>query len=371
MKRVLEVAYPALNNSGVPAVIMGIVRELHDECKFDVLVFRSEIGIHKTEFESYGGSIFVVNCDKTSSRLRNIVEKITRPYRLYHGTKKILKENDYDVIHCHNGVDAGWCILAAKKIGVPVRIAHSHASVNPFEKEPIITRVYQTIMRVILNKNTTERIGCSQIAADNLFGKEAATKVVLNAADLSRFNQDIIHFKINSDSPTLLFVGRVTKQKNPLFLIDIFGSLQKKIPNSKFKIIGFGDMENDVKKAIEEKKLNNIFMLQHSTDVPSILADSDVFVLPSFYEGLPVVLVEAQTMGVHCFVSDTIAKESDMGLCDFMSLTLGADTWASKIYDYVMNTQYKHIPEKEIENKYSWKTIANEYREIYGIGTRK
>jgi glycosyltransferase EpsF len=368
MKKILEVAYPALNNSGVPAVIMGIVRELHNECKFDVLVFRSDIGYHKEEFESYGGKIHIINCDKKKSRIKNIIEKITRPFKLYQGTKKILSNDKFDVIHCHNGADAGWCILAAQKCGVPLRIVHSHSSANSYKKEPLSTRVYQLFMRSILNKYSTNRIGCSRIAADSLFGKNAKTQVVLNAVDLSRFNKNIINYNINTTAPTVLFVGRITMQKNPIFLLNVFKSLQNYLPNAKLKIIGYGDMEETVRNEICNNRMKNVTLMKHSSDVPNVLAESDVFILPSFYEGLPIVLVEAQTMGVHCFASDTIAMESDMGNCDFLPLTIGADEWAKKIYTYLSTTKIKKMPEEQITNRYNWKTIANDYRTIYKLG---
>lgn len=368
MKKVLEVAYPALNNSGVPAVIMGIVRELHNEFKFDILVFRTEVGYHEKEFKSYGGDVHIINCDKKKNRIINIMEKISRPFRLYFGTKKILKQNHYDAIHCHNGFDSGWCILAAKRCNVPIRVVHSHASKNPFEKEPKSTKLYKKLMRKIINKNTTTRIGCSQIAADNLYGENIDTTIVLNAAKLSKFDSSISNVSINNNAPKIVFVGRITIQKNPIFLLEIFEEIKKKIPSASLMIIGFGDMEEAVKEKIMKDNIQNVKILPHSTDITNILAQSDIFILPSFYEGLPVVLVEAQTMGLHCFVSDTIANESDLGLCSFLSLADGKDKWGSEIVDYIKSNQNKEFPNKQTLSNYNWEIISKQYRHIYNAG---
>ena len=366
-KRVLEVAFPALNNSGVPAVIMGIVRELHNDIDFDVLVFRREVGHHEKEFLSYGGRIHHIDFDRKKSRVRNLCEKLVRPWRLYYETKRILKEGHYDAIHCHNGFDSCWCLLAAKKEGIPVRVAHSHASVNPFEKKRAVVSVYEGISRWIICRYSTDRVGCSQIAADRLFGDNHSTEIIVNAVDLSRFCRD--HYpkkQFDKKKPSFVFIGRLTEQKNPQFIIRLFKAILDDIPNASLTIVGFGPLEDLVNRSIIEAGIeDHVAMLPHSSDVPQILATSDFFLMPSYFEGLPVVLVEAQAMGVYAFISDTVAQEANLGLCEYITICGGIETWKQRIVSVINGPELKTIPDSDTLKNYSWSTISGKYKRIY------
>ena len=365
--RVLEVAYPALNNSGVPAVIMGIVRELHAEFDFGVLVFKTEVGFHENEFRSYGGDIHVIKCDKPGNRLKNGIEKLTRPWRLFWGTRKILTQGKYDVIHCHNGRDAGWCLLAARTVGVKVRAVHSHASADPFEHN-VWLKMYHNFMQSIINRFSTMRIGCSGIAADAMYGNRVETNVILNAVDLDKFSLSKYPLRpLNADEPNFIFIGRLVLQKNPFFMLEVFRLLQKRIPSARLKIIGFGDLKDHMITKIKEFGLeNNIDILPHSSDIPEELSKSDILLFPSYFEGFGIVPLEAQAMGVHCFVSNAIPLEVNLGLCDFLPLSIGPEAWANTIIDYLHSCKpIKPMPELDIIGRYSWKEIAKEYRKIY------
>ena len=365
--KVLEVAFPALNNSGVPAVIMGIVRNLYSSFDFDVLVFRREAGYHENEFLTYGGQIQHIDLDKTGNMIIDLFEKLLRPIRLYRNTRKILRAGSYDVIHCHNGFDSCWCLLAAKKENVKVRVVHSHASVNPFEKNTFFISLYEKLARRIINKCSTHRIGCSQIAGDRLYGIGNTTDVLVNAVDLSKFNLALYpRKKYDPKAPSFIFIGRLTEQKNPIFIISLFKKIVKQIPLSTLTIVGFGPLKDTIKKKIIEENLeNSVSILPHSSDVPCILSKSDFFLMPSFFEGLPIVLVEAQAMGVYAFVSDSIASEANLGLCEYITICEGVNVWEKKIMDLLNSGFTPSLPNKDTLEKYSWGMLAQKYANIY------
>lgn len=374
MKRVLEVAYPALNNSGVPAVIMGIVRELYNDFKFDVLVFRKDTGYFKDEFLSYGGNIYTISCDKKKNKIYNVLEKITRPFKIYYGTKRILKKNNYDAIHCHNAWDAGWCLLAAKKLNIKTRIIHSHSTTNSCKNDSFFAKLYHKVMRKIILYNNCIKIGCSKAASDNLYGENKGDLVILNAVDINKFSyKKITNKTILKDSPRFVFVGRFAEQKNPIFLLNVFNEILNFIPNATLNMIGFGPLEEDILKKINEYKImDKVKILSHSSDIPEVFCNSDFFLFPSLYEGFGIVLIEAQCMGLHCFASDVIPRESDLGLCEYYSLNKDSNYWAKKIVEHIKKGKNDKIfPSKECIEKYSWKNIAQQYKKIYEDGEKK
>lgn len=367
-RKVLEVAFPALNNSGVPAVIMGIVRELHNNLDFDVLVFRKDVGYHEKEFLSYGGIIHHIDSDKTGNKGKDVIEKIVRPWRLYSGTRKILREGHYDAIHCHNGFDSCWCLMAAKKEGVSIRAVHSHASVNPYEKRGFGIRVYEKYCQKKIRENGNRFIACSQKAAIRLFGNNVSKLyIIYNAIDNSKFNPALFNNKlINKNAPTITYVGRFSIEKNTVFVIDVFQKVHAKIANAKLKLVGFGNLKEEIENRIEEYNLrDSVSFLPQDYDIPELLSHSDVFILPSQAEGFGIALLEAQSMGVLSFASETVPKEADVGLCDYLSLSNGADAWAEAIISELnQHGEERTYPTPEILKKYSWDNIAKQYLSV-------
>ena len=366
-KRVLEVAFPALNNSGVPAVIMGIVKELHDDLDFDVLVFRKNAGYHEKEFKSYGGTVYHINCDKTHNSVTDLIEKIRRPWRLYCGTRRILREVHYDAIHCHNGFDACWCLLAAKREGVSIRAVHSHASTNPFESRGLGIRFYERLSRWIIHKNANKMISCSESAALRLFGDKKRVHVIYNAIDLNRFNPALFCCKIiDSSSPTITYVGLFSIEKNTEFVIDVFNSIHNSITSASLLLIGFGNQKGNLENRIEKYSIgDSVSFLPPDSNIPEVLSISDVFIMPSQAEGFGIALLEAQSMGVPSFASDTVPKETNVGLCRYLPLSCGEDEWAKEIISTLNESDGKRVfPPPELMERYSWNRISKQYLSV-------
>lgn len=132
----------------------------------------------------------------------------------------------------------------------------------------------------------------------------------------------------------MVTVGRISSQKNPLFLVQIMGELAKLRQDFVLHWAGTGELFDAVQAEVEKHRLQTyVQLLGRRTDIPQILAGCDLFLLPSLFEGLPVVLIEAQASGLPCLVSDTITQQTDAGGCRFLPLDIGAEGWAKAIDD--------------------------------------
>lgn len=369
-KKILHIAYHSLANGGIQAVIMGIVRNLHNDFSFDVLVFTDRASYYDDEFLRYG-KIHRIPFDRTGKRLHNILENFSRPFRSLLYTYFILREGNYDAVHCHNGPESGISLLAAQFAGVPVRIAHSHNTAST-EKRPIWVRLYKNITRTLININSSVRVGCSKIANDYLFGEDHIEAFVINnAIDMNKFDQ--LKYGTESRNTSLfrfIHVGRYCYQKNQLFLLDVFKMIQGMLPNSELDLIGFGEDEDKIKEKIVTLNLqDHVNMLPPDSDIPLLLSRSDYFILTSKFEGLGIVLLEAQVMGVKCFVSDVVPPEANMGLCTYLPLQIGARGWAKTVVEYIINNQSNlHRVSNELKKRYDIEEIVKIYAEIYETG---
>jgi glycosyltransferase EpsF len=227
----------------------------------------------------------------------------------------ILKDWSCDIVHCHLGALAYFPLTVAKKAGVSIRILHNHTSGSIHE--PI-----RTIAKLVLKRfsilQATYYCACSQYAASWFFGKEQGSKVkiIQNSIDLLAFNfNPIIREKTRrelgvEDFFVLGFVGRLATAKNPFFLISLLSEVKTFIPKVKLIIIGDGDLRKKLEKVVCKYGLeNNIMFLGIRDDVVCLYQAMDVFLLPSFYEGLGIVGIEAQAAGLPCLFSDKVPQE--------------------------------------------------------------
>jgi glycosyltransferase involved in cell wall biosynthesis len=206
---------------------------------------------------------------------------------------------------------------------------------------------------MLLKYTATSLVGCSNAAVEFLYGRRniesGLTTTIYNGIDFELWNvenydQDIMRKKYNIQKGlNFVFVGRFEEQKNPIFLINVFSEVYKKFPNSQLTVIGYGSLENSIKKEVQRLGLvDNISFLASDSNVPEILSCMEYMLLPSLFEGLGIVLLEAQAMGVECFVSNNVTKEVNMGLCTFIPINQGTEIWLDVITDSI-----KHKTEKQ------------------------
>ena len=202
---------------------------------------------------------------------------------------------------------------------MPVRIAHSHSTSNPREwKKNLMKNALRPFSKVW----ATDYFACSELAGRYLFGDKAfdkgEVKIIRNAIDAEKFKFDPEarkklrkEIRIADDDFVIGHIGRFVEQKNHRFLIDVFAEVKKKKKNAKLVLAGQGPLLEEIEQKVKDLGLEkDVFFLGQRSDTDKLYSVFDVFCLPSLYEGLPVVGVEAQANGVPCIFSDRITEEA-------------------------------------------------------------
>ncbi len=227
----------------------------------------------------------------------------------YKELKGIIKGGKYDIIHAHgNSATLAVEMLAARKCGVAIRIAHSHNTT-------CVHKIFDKMLRPIFYKTYTYGIGCGDEAGKWLFGSHPHM-VIKNGIDLKKFSFDFqkrteIRNKLGiNDKYVVGHIGRFTDQKNHDFIIEVFESYLKNNLDSVLLLLGDGPRESEIKALVKEKNLENYVIFYGTTsDTSAFYSAFDIFLFPSKFEGVPLTLVEAQANGLTCLISDKISPE--------------------------------------------------------------
>ncbi len=302
--RILEIT-SELDGGGVDRLLYDYCSRMTDDIKFDFVVTSKTEGILEQPLKDLGCNVYHI------SQIREGLKQHNNELR------KILTDNHYDIIHDHSGYKA-WCNLSvAKKCGVAVRVAHSHQA---FMTETLKQKIMRILSTPITKMYATELFACGNDAAKWMWGKAAFNRgkvyIMKNAIRAESFefsaeNRESIRQEYNiADKFVIGNVARFTYQKNHEFLVQIFAEIKKVRNDAVLMLVGRGELENDVKKQVEELGLSDsVLFMGVRNDVPDLLNAMDVFVLPSRFEGLGMVYVEAQFNGLKTFASDVVPKE--------------------------------------------------------------
>lgn len=251
------------------------------------------------------------------------------------------EHHDYDVVHVHSGSKNYYILKAAKRWNIPVRVAHSHNT--GFQSKNPMSILLGNFLKTPMKKNATHLVGCSKLACEWLFGKGCVEKgkarVILNAIDCQQFiyNETIrqeVRKELNLEDKFVIgHVGRFENQKNHTFLLDIFAEVVKMKPESRLVLVGIGSLMETMKAKAKALGLaDKVIFLGFRSDRERIMQAMDSFLFPSLYEGLSVVLIEAQASGMPVFVSDSTTTEvSYSPYIKFLSLKQSAQEWAQEI----------------------------------------
>ena len=314
-------------------------------------------------------------CDEDSTNIPYDEKVILIPpyqkvIRYHKELKKVLKENNYQIVHSHINTLSVFSLWAAKSAGVPVRIAHSHSTTNKKEKKKnLMKQVLKHFSKVF----ATDYMCCSELAGRWWFGDKEYEKgkvyLLNNAIELDKLKYDENKRKelnISDDTLVIGHVGRFVEQKNHRFLIDIFNEVHKERENSILLLAGQGPLIDEIKEKVSGLGLNeSVRFLGQRKDIDELYQAFDVFLLPSLYEGLPVVGVEAQATGLLCILSDDMTKETKvLDTTKFLSLNQGAKKWADILLLNFKNERENN--RKEFTDKqFDIKTEASKLKEIY------
>lgn len=365
-KKILQIGYQSLAKAGIQSVIMNIARGVYNEFEIDVLLTSNKEGYYDNEYMKYG-KIYRINSSLEGyGTIRKYISYVARPFKQFFYAYKLIKVNEYDIVHIHSGLEGGPMFLAAKFAGVKHIIAHSHNSFSP-EKRTIFSKIYRNISKRIIHCYATKRIGVSSEANKYLYGDDDCF-VIDNPVDIDRFSKSINTRK--KGGIILSNVGRYCYQKNQLFLLEIVKEFLRKDYNVQLKLVGFGEDEKILrKKTIEYKLEHNVQLIPGNgeVDISEILKESDVFVFPSRFEGLGIVLIEAQAAGCLCIASDVVPKETDLGLCEYISLNENVEEWVKRIINMI-NKRGEYLLDseriKQYKVEYFQQRILNLYNEL-------
>lgn len=332
MQRILHVL-GRTDRGGTESMLMTHYRHIdRTRLQFDFVIHTVDKCDFDEEIESLGGRIYRV-------RRFNVIN-----YFQYQADWKhfFAEHREYNVVHIHHFLVAGIILPIATKMGVKVRIVHSHNTKPPIFllKEKVMWLFHRNLI-----KYSTKRLACSVAAGQYLFGNHSF-EVFKNAIETEKFRFDITararirkEFGIEENTFVVGHVGSFrTRQKNQSFIIDVFSEIIQINPNSRLVLVGDGYLKNEIENKIETIGLSSHCILPGiRTDIPNLLSAFDVFVFPSLFEGLGIVSVEAQTSGLPVFQSEDVAIDSCLTpLCKRISRQLSSKEWATRI----CQTQY-------------------------------
>ena len=327
---VLEIASMQAR-AGIENYLMNMLREFdHEKIQIDFLYSIGDSGPFDEEILSYGGRIF---------RVPRTGMSITKIVRHFQAVKKILKEHpEITTVHIHANTAIG-CLDArvAKAMKVPQIIVHSHSN----DCKGFRSHLLHIISKAFIHGCATRNFCCSEAAGKWMFGKNGKYYVMRNAICLSKykFNPQIrnqVRLKNNwKDCKVIGHVGRITATKNHKLIIEVFNAIHKEHPETKLLLIGDGELRSEITQHIIECGLQSDVIIVNQTDkVHEYLMAMDLFLFPSVWEGLGIVLIEAQASGLPCLVSDAICDEVKItDLLHICSLTDNSATWAHYAWD--------------------------------------
>ena len=331
---------------GVESVVMNYYRYIdRTKIQFDFICDDDSTNIPYEEIEKLGGKVI-------------LIPPYQKVFKYHNKLKKILKEGHYKIVHSHINTLSVFSLFAAKCAGVPVRIAHSHSTTNKKEKKK---NLLKQLLRPFSKLFATDYMCCSELAGRWLFGDKEYDKgnvyLLNNAIDLDKFkyNETLRKKKrkelgIKDDTLVIGHIGRFVAQKNHDYLIDIFNEIHKKNNNSVLLLAGQGPLMEEIKNKAKELNLDDsVKLLGQRNDANELYQAFDVFLLPSLYEGLPV-----------------------LDITKFMSLNNTPEEWADNILDDVKKYKRidvsKEMTAKNFNIKEEVKRLEKYYLNLYNNG---
>lgn len=331
MNRVVKVLYVngnIMRRGGIEAFMMNYFRNI-DPAKVHI-----DFLVH-----GYGKGEFDDEIEAKGSKILHVPTKSKHPIKYVKELKKIFLTGEYDIVHSHVDAMSCWILKVAKKCGVKVRIAHSHNT------DHLTTNRLKYAINEYARKNickyATHCFACSEAAGRWLFGKNTF-QVIPNAIECDKFRfSGILRKKTREEigicdkNIVIGHVGRFDTQKNQGFLIDVFEELYQKNHNVRLLLIGDGWMKKSIEVMVREKKLQDVVNFMGSQkDVNNYYNAMDLFTLPSLFEGLGIVLLEAQINGLPAFASDVVPKE--VVISDNVTfLPLDKQKWVSELVESI------------------------------------
>ncbi|MBQ9082377.1 MAG: glycosyltransferase family 1 protein [Clostridia bacterium] len=321
-KRILHVV-TYMGRGGIETMLMNYYRHIdRTKLQFDFLVHRDFRADFDDEIEAMGGRIYRMPP----------MNPLKRSY--WKALDVFFRSHPYEIVHCHLNYKSGIVLAAARRTGVPIRIAHAHTA----SMSAGWSKLARILMKPMIPFTATHYMACSRNAGNAIFGKKS-TMLLPNALDAATLRFDVqIRGQMRralglEQAYTLMHVGRFGSEKNHTFLLDAFAEVLKQEPDAKLLLAGDGELRAAMEERAAGLPEGAVRFLGVRSDVPELMQAADVFVFPSLFEGLPVTMIEAQAAGLPCIKSASVTDE-----CIVTDLveSLPADNpkaWADAILD--------------------------------------
>lgn len=328
----------SMNRGGIETWLMHVLRNI------DRNLFQMDFMVHTLKSCDYDDEIRSLGCRIISSPYLPHPSKLWWTYA--ENFRQILQQyGAYDVVHSHVHYFDGQILRIAKQAGVPVRISHSHNDTSVVSQAGWKKRFYSVLMNSLISRHATIGLACSQQAAVDLFGKnwqnDRRWQILYCGLDMSPFQEPVDPVEVRSelgipqDAFVIGHVGRFESQKNHHFLVKIFAEIARRESKICLLLVGNGSLRSQIERELAQLSLTDkVILTGVRPDVPRIMLGAmDAFVFPSLYEGLGLVLIEAQAAGLPCVLSDVVPEAADVvkPLLSRLSLSQSASQWADVI----------------------------------------
>lgn len=362
MTRILFIAQ-YLNNAGTETFMMNVIRAF-DRTKyhFDFLIKQQEETTNSIEAEQkLGCKVY-----RIPSRRQSVFghRKAVRDFFLQH-------KGEYDAVHiCEGNLSSIYELQIAYETGIPVRVVHAHSS----SAKGLHNRIFHRINKRRADKILTHRFACSTLSGRFFYGNKDFT-IITNGIDTEKFsyNQNIRtevrkEFGIDNEEIVIGHVGRFDANKNHHFIVKVFASFIKHTPKSKLLLVGNGTTMDETRHLVDTLGLTDkVVFAGMRTDTYRLYQAMDFFIMPSLFEGLPFVLVEAQTSGLPCIISDTINTDAKLtDLVTFKSLQQSPEEWAEAINNSLTHYTRRDYSTEISDKGFSIKSTVQFLEKIYG-----
>ena len=345
---------------GVGTVMLNYQNYIDAEkVQMDYLIFGEEAELFDEQVKALGSKVYMYPA--LSGRQMGRTKTYLEQFFAEHG-------GEYDIVHLHAPTIAFLAFPIIAKHGIKHRIIHSHATLYAENK---VKAIRNKILWALAKGKITDRIGCSKAAGDFLFGNDDFV-VLKNAIAYENYLYDEevranLRKEIQVEDKLVVGnVGRFSQQKNQIFLIEIFAKIKEIHPDSVLWLLGDGELRGDIEAKIQAYGLQDsvkLFgMVKNTRDFYQAM---DVMVMPSLFEGLPMVGVEAQASGLPCVFADTITREVDIVGCPYISLQEPVEVWAKAAIDTAGAKVRRSYPEELDALGFNIKLEAKRLEEFY------
>ncbi|MFG6149957.1 glycosyltransferase family 1 protein [Halobacillus sp. B23F22_1] len=357
--RVLHVVVN-MNRGGAETLLMNLYRNIdRTKVQFDFLTCKP--GVFDKEIEELGGNVH---------RVPYVTDVGHRGYKRV--LQAFFKTHDYKIVHAHLDKMCGIVLQEAEKAKVPVRIAHSH---NTRSEGGLVRKLYKSYTGNNINRYSTHRFACSQLASKWLFGRRSSVHVLKNGIESKKFlyseerrSKVRSEFNISEEVFVVGHVGRFNLQKNHKFILEVFQKFLKIHPEAILLLAGDGVLKERMEAKARALKIEGeVDFLGVREDIDELLQAFDLFLFPSLHEGLPVTLIEAQNAGLPCLITDTISQEVDMGLGLVQQLSLSnQEEWTNAMKAIAKKQHSREIDSSVLkQNGYDIRETAVETQHTY------